>query len=109
MGIPFDGAGATSQKISIKTVRKKSFPLFGKVVDVTWKGDDGVSGLINTLSEDTATKELSKKIGNLAIKSQLERFRGWTLPSDKIFNPTSQDWKVIQSIANYILSAPRTF
>ena len=109
MGIPFDGAGATGQKISIKTVRKKSFPLFGKVVDVTWKGDDGVSGLINTLSEDTATKELSKKIGNLAIKSQLERFRGWTLTSDKIFNPTSQDWKVIQSIANYILSAPRTF
>jgi len=109
MGIPFVEDVTTDQKISIKTVRKKAFPFFGKVVDVTWKGDDNVSGLINTLSQDTSTKELSKKIGNLEIKSQLERFRGWTLTSDKIFNPTSQDWKVIQSIANYILSAPRTF
>jgi len=109
MGIPFEGDGTTGQKISIKTDRKKAFPLFGKVVDVTWKGDDGVSGLINTLSQDTATKELSKKIGNLEIKSQSEGFQGWTLTSDKKFAPTSQDWEVIQSIANYILSAPRAF
>ena len=109
MGIPFVEDVTTDQKISIKTVRKKAFPFFGKVVDVTWKGDDNVSGLINTLSQDTSTKELSKKIGNLEIKSQSEGFQGWTLTSDKRFAPTSKDWEVIQSIANYILSAPRTF
>ena len=109
MGIPFAEDTTTDQKISIKTVRKKTFPVFGKVVDVTWKGDDNVSGLINTLSQDTSTKELSKKIGNLEIKSQSEGFQGWTLTSDKRFAPTSKDWEVIQSIANYILSAPRTF
>ncbi|PZC42782.1 MAG: Double zinc ribbon [Chloroflexi bacterium] len=109
MGIPFDGDGSGIQKIGIKTVRKKAFPLFGKVVDVTWKGDDGVSGLINILSQDTATKELSKKIGNLEIKSQSEEFRGWTLTSDRKFVPTSEGWETIQRIANHILSAPRAF
>ena len=107
MGIPLDGDGTVGQKISIKTDRKKNFPLFGKVVDVTWKGDDGASGLINTLSQDTAIKELSKKIGNLEIKSQSEVFQGWTLTTDKRFAPTKQDWDVIQSIAGKILSAPR--
>ena len=107
MGIPFDGNGSSVQKIGIKTDRKKNFPLFGKIVDVTWKGDDGVSGLINTLSQDVAIKELSKKIGNLEIKSQSDIFQGWTLTSDKKFAPTSQDWEVIQNIAKSILSAPR--
>ena len=109
MGIPFEGDGTAGQKTSIKTDSRKACPLFGKVVDVTWKGDDGVSGLINTLSQDAATKELSKKIGNLEIKSQSEGFQGWTLTSDKKFAPTSQDWEVIQDIANYFLSAPRAF
>ena len=70
MGIPNSFEGSSVPKIKIKTVRKKSFPLFGKVVDVNWEGDDSVSGLINTLSQDADIKELSKKIGNLEIKSQ---------------------------------------
>ena len=109
MGIPCDFDGSTNQKIRIKTVRKKSFPLFGNVVDVTWKGDDGVSGLINTLSSDPSIKELSEKIGNLEIKSQSNGFQGWTLISDKKFLPAKEDWATIESIANYILSAPGVF
>ena len=43
------------QAVKIKTVRKKIFPLFGKVVDV--------------LSNDETVKNLAKKIGNLEIRS----------------------------------------
>ena len=109
MGIPNSFEGSSISKIKIKTVRKKSFPLFGKVVDVNWEGDDSVSGLINTLSQDTDIKELSKKIGNLEIKSQSEEFQGWTLTSDRRFAPTNQDWAAIETVANYILSAPKAF
>ena len=109
MGIPNSFEGSSIPKIKIKTVRKKSFPLFGKVVDVNWEGDDSVSGLINTLSQDTDIKELSKKIGNLEIKSQSEEFQGWTLTSDRRFAPTNQDWAAIETVANYILSAPKAF
>jgi hypothetical protein len=90
-------------------MRKKSFPLFGRVVDVTWKGDDHHTGLTEVLSSDEAVKNLAQKIGNLAIHSYAKEFEGWTLQVDRRFEPTSQDWAAIQKIADYILSSPRMF
>lgn len=95
--------------VDIKTIRKKSFPLFGRVVDVTWKGDDHHTGLTEVLSSDEAVKNLAQKIGNLAIHSYAKEFEGWTLQVDRRFEPTSQDWAAIQKIADYILSSPRMF
>ena len=107
LGIPVDGPVSTRQQAKIKTIRKKSFPLFGKVVDVIWKGDDGGTGLVDTLSRDIPTKTLAKRIGNLEIKSQSDRFQGWTLTVDRQFTPTGQDWETVEKIAGYILSSPR--
>ena len=116
MGIPDDRSVSVHQETKIKTVRKKNFPLFGKVVDVTWKGSDGGTSLVDTLSVDVAIKTLAKNIGNLEIKSQTNGFQGWTLTVDRRFNgwswragtPTNQDWETVQKIADYILSSPRT-
>ena len=79
LGIPDERPVSTRQQTKIKTVRKKTFPLFGKVVDVIWKGYDGGTGLVNTLSKDVPTKTLAKRIGNLEVKSQANGFQGWTL------------------------------
>ena len=95
--------------VDIKTIRKKTFPLFGKVRDVTWKGDDHHTGLAEVLSGDEAVKELAKKIGNLTIHSYDKEFQGWTLLVDRRFEPASQDWTTIQKIAGYILSSRRMF
>ena len=109
LGIPDERSISSHQEIKIKTVRKRTFPLFGKVVDVVWKGYDGNTGLVNTLSKDVPTKTLAKRIGNLEIKSHANGFQGWTLTIDKQFRPTSQDWETIEKIADYILSSPRSF
>ncbi|MFC2063266.1 hypothetical protein ACFLS8_04925 [Chloroflexota bacterium] len=93
--------------MDIKTIRKKTFPLFGKIVDVTWKGGDSGTGLVDTLSNDEAVKSLAKNIGNLTIRSYAKEFQGWTLQVDRRFKPTSQDWAAIQKIANHILSSAR--
>lgn len=95
--------------VDIKTVRKKSFPLFGRVVDVIWKGDDHHTGLAEVFSSDETVKDLAKRIGNLIIHSYDKEFQGWTLQVDRRFEPTNQDWTTIQKIANYILSSPRMF
>ncbi len=95
--------------VDIKTIRRKTFPLVGKVVDVTWKGNDHHTGLCEVLSGDEAVKELAKKIGNLTIHSYDKEFQGWTLQVDRRFEPTNQDWRTIQKIADYILSSPRMF
>ena len=108
LGIPDERPVSTRQQTKIKTVRKKMFPLFGKVVDVIWKGYDGGTGLVNTLSKDVPTKTLAKRIGNLEVKSQANGFQGWTLTVDRRFSPTSQDWETVEKIAGYILSSPRS-
>ena len=108
MGIPDDKLLSTLQDTKIKTVRKKNFPLFGKVVDVIWKGSEAGTGLVNTLSVDVPIKTLAKSVGNLEIKNQTNGFQGWTLTVDRRFNPTNKDWETVERIADYILSSPRS-
>ena len=108
LGIPDERSISSHQEIKIKTVRKKTFPLFGKVVDVIWKGHDGGTGLINVLSRDEEIKMLAQRLGNLEIKSHANGFQGWTLTVDRRFSPTSQEWETLQKIAGYILSSPRS-
>ena len=107
--IPDERPLSNHRAVDIKTIRKKSFPLFGKVVDVTWKGNDHHTGLVEVLSNNETVKNLAKRIGNLVIHSYAKEFQGWTLQVDRRFEPTNQDWATIQKIANYILSSARVY
>ena len=105
--IPDERPISGSREIDVKTVRKKTFPLLGKVVAVDWKGKDHSTGLVNRLSYDQAMKDLATRIGDIRIRSYSKEFQGWTLQVAKRFEPTRQDWQTIQKIADYLLSAPR--
>ena len=109
LGIPDERPLSNHKAVDIKTIRKKSFPLFGKVTDVTWKGNDHHTGQAEILSNDETVKDLAKKIGNLTLHSYAKEFQGWTLQVDRRFEPTNQDWATIQKIADYILSSLRMF
>lgn len=109
LGIPDERPLSNHKAVDIKTVRKKTFPLFGRVVDVTWRGSDHHTGLVGILSNDAAVTNLAKMIGNLTIHNYAKEFQGWTLQVDRRFEPTSQDWATIQRIANYILSSARVY
>jgi len=109
LGIPDERPLSNHKAVDIKTIRKKTFPLFGKVVDVTWKGNDHHTGLVQVLSNDEAVKNLAKRIGNLTLHNYAKEFQGWTLQVDRRFEPTNQDWATIQKIANYILSSARVY
>ena len=107
LGIPDKRPLPNHQAVDIKTIRTKRFPLFGKIVDVTWKGNDSGTGLADALSNDEAAKNLAKNAGNLTVHSYAKGFLGWTLQVDRRFKPTKQDWATIQKIANRILSSAR--
>ncbi len=109
LGIPDERPLSNHKAVDIKTIRRKAFPLFGKVIDVTWKGNDHHTGLRELLSHDEAVKNLAKRIGNLTVHSYAEEFQGWTLQVDRRFEPTSQDWATIQKTADYILSSARVY
>ncbi len=106
-GIPDDNHVSNSEQVKISTVRRKLFPLFGKVVDVTWKGDDLGTGLTYILSNDHATKELAKRVGNLEVRRYAEGFQGWVLQVVKRLKPTNEDWEAILQVAEHPLSSPR--
>jgi hypothetical protein len=107
LGIPDERPIPKHQVVDIRTIRKKTFPLFGKILDVTWKGNDSGTGLADVLSNDEEVKNLAKNTGNLTIHNYAKEFQGWTLQVDRRFKPTNQDWANIQKIGNYILSSAR--
>jgi hypothetical protein len=109
LGMPDERPISDRQAVKIKTDRRKTFPLFGKIVDVTWKGTDHYTGLVDVLSNDETVRNLAKKIGNLEIRSYTREFQGWTLQVDRRFELTNQDLATIQKIANYLFSSPRIY
>jgi len=74
LGIPDERPLSNHKSVDIKTIRKKAFPLFGKVVDVTWKGNDHHTGLVQVLSNDEAVKNLAKRIGNVTVHNYAKEF-----------------------------------
>ena len=93
--------------MKIKTVRSKSFPLFGKVVDVTWQGEDHATRLISVLANDPAIKSFVKKTGDVEIESHAGEFQGWSVQVNGKFSPTQQSWDMVQRIAERLLSCPQ--
>ena len=93
----------------MKTHRKKSFPLFGKIIDTTWKGEDQGNELISLLSNDEVIKKLAKDLGNMEIESRSsETFRGWTLYIDRPHFFIEPSWLEFNSIPERLLKLPMT-
>jgi hypothetical protein len=114
-GIPDERPIQNGKSVQIRTIRKKTFPIFGKVVSVNWKGKDYGTGLAITLSHDEEISELSKRIGNLRIHSfdkgctlMLGRY-GKPSMLDRRAGPSDHDWAVLQKLAGYILSSSRLY
>ena len=113
LGIPDEKPISDQDRIQMKTIRKKTMPLYGKVVGVKWKGDDGSTSLINTLNQYESIFDLTRQSGDLEVKNQSDVFQGWTVIFDlKRFTTGSrysggQHWEIIGNIADRLLAAPR--
>ncbi len=106
-GIPDKRRFSEQRAVKIKTVRSKSFPLFGRVVNVSWKGEDHATRLISDLTNDPAVKSFVKKTGDVEIESHAEGFQGWIVQVNGKFSPTQQSWDIVQRIAERLLSCPQ--
>ena len=111
-GIPDPSIPMNHKQLKLKTVRKKTFPLFGKVIDVSWRGKAHTIPLAKTLSEDEDIDRAVADLGDVTIFTHPNKFQGWTIEITKIFSPqptvvTIDRWEAIKKIANYLLSSPR--
>jgi hypothetical protein len=107
LGIPDDRPVPDHKAIDIKTVRKKTIPLFGKVIDVTWKGHDAGTGLKDMFYYDEEVKNFAIHAGNLTVHSYNREFQGWTVQIDRRFTPSCEDWTGVRQMAKHILSSAR--
>ena len=111
-GIPDQSITMNHKQLKLKTVRKKTFPLFGKIIDVSWRGEAHTLPLAKTLSEDEEIDRVVADLGDVTIFTHPDQFQGWTIEINKIFSPhppavTSDRWEALKKIANYLLSSPR--
>ena len=97
--------------LQIKTVRKKSFPVFGKVIDVHWEARDALAPLVNVFSQDEDIINFVKDIGDIEVHTHPRQFQGWTVEVTtlhKVFMPVVADqWNVLHKIADLLLASPR--
>jgi hypothetical protein len=91
--------------VNIKTKRKKSFPLFGKVIDVTWEGESRDLGLTHELSMDHEIKALATELGNIRVQTLHDDFRGWVIEIDRKIAPSMKQWSNLEKIAGICLRA----
>ena len=96
---------------NVKTTRKKSFPIFGKVVGVVWKSSSAaIKPLIDALSQDKHIEDLVTEEGDITIWTHPNVFQGWTIEISttwNIFYPSAASWRVIHRIAQILLESPR--
>ena len=98
-------------KIKIKTFRKRSFLwIFGKIIDVIWRGKDMNTGLSEILYNDLDIKNFTKKIGDIQIETHSDIVKGWTIRLNRRHaGPPavySETWKNLQKITKQLLSLP---
>ena len=110
-GIPDQSIPMNHKQLKLKTVRKKTFPLFGKVIDVSWRGEAHTLPWAKTLSEDEEIDRAVADLGDVTIFTHPNQFQGWTIEINKIFSPhppavTIDRWEALKNIANYLLSSP---
>ena len=101
LGIPDSSVPLDHNQISMKTVRRKSFPIFGKVIGVNWEAtNENLQQLATLFSDDPDIDQLVTRSGDISIYTHPNKFQGWTIEvSSRNFFPMQDDWDAIKKIA----------
>lgn len=93
------------EEIKLNTLRRKSFPLIGRVTNITWTDNGNAGDLLTALSDDPAVKAFVRRNGDVEIRNDDEHFRGWTLRIGKRLKPSKRDWEGIRAMAEHLLAS----
>jgi len=77
--IPFKTSDNKTDYIEVKSIRKKSFPVLGKIKSIEWKFNDKGKALGNKITKSSEINSLSKELGNIKIQSLHEKFSGYSI------------------------------
>lgn len=98
--------------IHIRSIRKKTFPLFGKVVDALWEGEDYGTGVVSRLNSDYQLKEPVMKSQDVTIQG-IHKYGCWIISTCQYANlvkrttlsaESAELWNCYQVIAKHLLA-----
>jgi hypothetical protein len=102
-GVPDSSLEPSWRSKRIRTVRVKTFPLFGKVVDLRWKGDDFSQEIIRRLNEDPLIRDPMMRSRDVEISAYPEH-GCWILftANPRKEAPPREVWDCYQRIARHL-------
>ena len=106
-GAPEEGADIRDRRgeTKLNTLRKKSFPLLGRITNISWVDNGSEDELSAALSGDPVVKAFVRKHGDVEIRNDDEHFRGWTLRLGKRLTPSKRDWDGLCAMAARVLAS----
>ena len=103
-GVPYPRLQPDSPHVRIKSVRIRTSPLFGQVVDLRWKGKDSGLGIISRLNSDISIKHPIMTQLNCDVKIRAHgNHECWIISTEN--DPlTAELWSCYQAIARHLLA-----
>ncbi len=93
-------------KLEIRSIRMRRFPIFGRVLNVRWKGGDHGFGLGHCLSSDETIRSAIMSAGD-EVRVVARRDHGcWLIRHETFFSshiPSAEQWSCYQAIAEHLL------
>jgi len=102
-GVPDPRLEPDSQEPFMHSARKKTFPVFGQVVDVQWEGEDWGTGVIDRLNSDHQLKHPIMESHDVTIEA-IGDYGCWIISTKTCDIPSEELLSCYQTIAQHLLA-----
>tara|TARA_B100001142_G_C14319449_1_gene649809 strand:- start:1487 stop:2071 length:585 start_codon:yes stop_codon:yes gene_type:complete len=79
LAVPADTSKSQENSIEVKSIRNKTFPIFGKVKSINWQHNSYSRNLADIFTKDSDINELAMQLGNIKVQSLHEDFSGYSI------------------------------
>ena len=96
-------------QLEIRSVRVKTFPILGRVIDVRWEareGNDLGLGIVDRLGYDPAIKDVIMGTGDEVTVVARRDYGCWLIRCRTAATPSPEQWGCYQTIAERLLATP---
>ncbi len=104
--IPSNEIISQDNSIEVKSIRKKSTPVFGKVESIIWEPNNNSKDLAEKFIQDEDINMLSMRLGNIKIQSLHDNFSGFSIELEFKVKDRSLDfshWETLNRISSMCL------
>lgn len=77
--VPTSTSDKKENYVEVKSIRKKTFPIFGKVKSIRWDFKNNGESLASKFTEDSEINSLSMDLGDIKVQSLHEKFSGYSI------------------------------